>query len=179
MSKHWREVPKPPQVAALPVDQRGYPIFFTVSKQNDPIDIRVLDPVLIVEAGRRKLCSICGQALDYWVWFLGGPRDVAQRGFAEPPMHRACLDYAIAVCPYLSNTYEARVREDDPERFDLIHQPLPRPDRMALYKTRTYRMVRNGPGISFLVAPAREIEWRSSDGRELIEREVIVSYRTF
>lgn len=168
--KHWQTISKPPHIAALPIDEgTGFPVFFTVQPNDDrPVDFRAVNPVRFIECARKNLCGICGQQNDYWIWFLGGACDVAQRAFAEPGMHRACVEYALAVCPFLSNRYDIRDRERDADRFTQRQDiPRRRPERLALYKTRSYKIVQNGPAYSFLVAPAKQIEWRTSDGKPL------------
>ena len=61
----------------------------------------------------RMLCTVCGQpthAPDRW-WF--GAPDVVDgyRTTTEAPVHRACVDHALVVCPHL------RGRGSPPMRF--------------------------------------------------------------
>jgi hypothetical protein len=164
----------PPQVAALPRDPRGYPVFFAVyvDAEGTP-DFRVTDDAKRRQCWRERRCGICGDELGYWLWFIGGERSVANRLFSDPPMHEDCARYAMAVCPFLARP-QAKYAPDVEERADRLEEggaevhvtdttQTKRPAHMALYRTRRFEVVQlpaiAGGGLSARAAPAKAIEW--------------------
>ena len=101
------EVPMPERIAALERDARGYPIPFTVMRDKDGQAVFTVNDSrqekLCVE---NRLCHICGQALDAFPWFVGGPGSAYLNGkqgvYFNGSMHRDCLHYAMEVCPHLA-----------------------------------------------------------------------------
>lgn len=185
----WRDVPMPPQVAALPRDPRGYPVFYAVQREGyvpgEPADFRTLEVDHHVEAGQKRLCAICARSLPYWLWFLGGPMCLANRIFGDGPMHRDCMDYALQVCPYLTHASMEYAVVKDPsfmERVDddLVGDPnviTRRPERMLLYRTRGYRIITHTGGKPvFRVEPPVEVQWLTNDARSLPPDEARKSY---
>lgn len=128
--KNWKDVPKPPGVAELETDERGYPIFFAIQPpKGRPLDFRVLNVRNHVEIANKNLCAICGKKNGYWLSFIGGPMCIKGPSsdgmrtmldhdeipdpqgswlkgtfgiFGDGPMHRECAEYAMQVCPYLT-----------------------------------------------------------------------------
>lgn len=129
--KDWQKVPKPERVAQLEVDERGYPIFYAIQPPpGKALDFRVLNVEHHMLTAKKKLCAICGQKLDHWLHFIGGPMCLKGRGgdrtrrdlkaldggpfeppalrrdifgiFGDGPMHRECAHYALQVCPFLT-----------------------------------------------------------------------------
>ncbi len=103
--KTWRDLSRtdvPARVAALPVDERGYPIPHTVKWIDGKPDFRVIDPEKWHKAVRLRCCSLCGQSLGARMAFVGGEKSIANRLFVDPPMHRDCAIYALQVCPFLA-----------------------------------------------------------------------------
>lgn len=111
MSPH--DVPIPARMRSLPLDQRGYPMakFAFIDSQGNP-------QFTINDEPRRQhhlfndLCPICGQALNRFRWFVGGPASAMHvKGcYIDPPMHDECAHYALLVCPYLAApSYAGRI----------------------------------------------------------------------
>jgi hypothetical protein len=97
--------PIPQQMRHLPLDQRGYPIFFGAYIDSDGT------PHFTVNDDRKRalmiahdLCSICGKKLFRGRWFCGGPASALhERGcYIDMPMHGDCIHFALTVCPYLA-----------------------------------------------------------------------------
>lgn len=97
----------PPRVAALPRDDRGYPIPYIVLRDNDDKPIFTAnDMSLVWKAVREGLCHVCGQPLDDLVWFVGGVGSAFLNGnvgrYADGPMHHECLRFAVQYCPHIA-----------------------------------------------------------------------------
>lgn len=105
MTKAIRNVPIPRLMQHLPLDQRGYPIFFGayVDSTGTPF-FTVNDEYKRYLMIKHDLCSICGKPLLRGRWFCGGPASALhERGcYIDMPMHDDCVHYALAVCPYLA-----------------------------------------------------------------------------
>lgn len=175
MNQNWRGVPKPPGVAELETDPRGYPILFTVQPdEGQELDFRVVNPRRRRRCAREGLCGVCGKKLGYWMVFIGGPRSAENRVFSDPPMHEECAKYALEVCPFLTMPtmqYKQRGYEDKSKYTCDPHAIAEKPGRMAVYVTRGFR-VEAGRGRDwwiFRAKPAKRIEWRGADGRPLDE----------
>src|SRR5262245_2939618 len=97
----------PPRIAALPRDHRGYPVPYIVlyDEQGKPA-FTANDAEKVWQAVRDKLCHICGQALDSYSWFVGGPGSAYLNGdnaaYTDGPMHEDCMQFAMRVCPHLT-----------------------------------------------------------------------------
>jgi hypothetical protein len=93
----------PPRIAALPKDDRGYPIFFTVLVGNDgKPNFRAQDPYKWEAGVQDGLCGICGTKLGKRMAFVGGPRSIKSRYFTDLPMHESCALYALKTCPFIA-----------------------------------------------------------------------------
>ncbi len=177
----WRDVPKPPQIAALPVDERtGFPILFSVQPpEGHPLNFRAVNPANMVRCGKERLCGVCGQRLAYWMYFLGGDQDRTDRLFGEPPMHRECLEYSLHVCPFLSHSYEPLHKPVSDEHGAFMgkdpNRHNSRAERMVIYQTRAFKMdvfsrrVPQGTQVTvtYKAAPFTAIEYRTADGKPL------------
>lgn len=103
--KAWRDldsVPMPARIARLPRDRRGYPIPVNVLSSNGVLDFRATDPAKMAKIIQQRYCALCGERLGVHMAFVGGPRSMASRYFADAPMHRDCAIYALQVCPFLA-----------------------------------------------------------------------------
>lgn len=98
-------VPVPPEMQALPRDRRGLPIPANVfrDKAGAP-HFTINDDVKTMQALREDRCAICWGRLTRGRWFVGGPLSALHEhgAFGDPPGHRACITYALQVCPYLA-----------------------------------------------------------------------------
>jgi hypothetical protein len=95
----------PRRMASLPRDPRGYPIPVIVWRDPEgrphfTINSEAQRAFSVIDG----TCSICGQPLLLERWFVGGPVSAfdPNGAYADPPMHRECLHYALRVCPYLA-----------------------------------------------------------------------------
>lgn len=84
-----------PRFGLLPV-----PWFVTNFPDGKP-DFRVVDGSRMIEAIKRQVCWVCGQALGRFLSFAIGPMCTINRVSGEPPQHRECSIYSAQVCPFL------------------------------------------------------------------------------
>lgn len=142
----------------------AHPVPFTTWRNptTDVPDFRVIDTARQIEAIEHRLCGICGQKMDYWVAFIGGPMAIAARQFRDPAMHDDCARFAAIACPFLNGRqHEMRdgAEEKHPglvEHDDAIAGTL---EKTLLYRTRSYdwRVVEKH-GVVIFAAPAKHIE---------------------
>lgn len=92
----------PARIAALPKDERGYPIFFTVLVRDGKANFRAQDPEKWELGVRESLCGICGSKLGKKIAFVGGPLSIKSRYFTDLPMHESCAVYAMQACPFIA-----------------------------------------------------------------------------
>lgn len=138
-----KSIPIPAQMKHLPLDPRGYPIFFgaLVGKDGSPYftinDERRREAMIA-----RDLCSICGKRLFKFRWFAGGPQSAFdERGvYIDMPMHDDCVHYALRVCPYLAAPRyirEVGVRQSEMARASdgtfIIEDPIMIPERPEVF----------------------------------------------
>jgi hypothetical protein len=163
----WRDRPMPPAVAALPRDPRGYPILYSIQQDDGTYNFLAMDPRRVMMCAQQHLCGVCGQSLAPPLSFVGGPLSLANRVYSEPPMHRACFDYAHAVCPFLVNPHYQRVmaRQDRPTNLqrDSTGTPLDA-RRFAVVTTARYWFhIHDGTPL-FRIFPAMRVEWFGDEG---------------
>lgn len=160
------DVPIPDRLAHLERDERGFPIFWAATNPDVPGDysFRGIYAKRAFQSANDGLCQLCGTELAYWICFAGGPMSISNRVFSEPPMHRDCLEYAFAVCPFLLRGGWDRTKQKDLAAAVAIADPngtLDKPDRWGIYVTRSYQFRVERGSILFRVAPAKQIIWKN------------------
>lgn len=165
----------PVRMQALATYQ-GLPIpFFTLIRDGRP-DFRVHDAKRHHAAMTRRLCGVCGAALDYWIFFLLGPNGVKERLSYMPAMHEECARASMVLCPFLA--VEERTHRSTPLKDGdvALAKPPPKPPRSALVQTRGYaitypdRPLRGAEYAAF--APPIAVTWhRYVDGKLVPEEE--------
>lgn len=110
-----RDIRLPDNMRHLPVSKKGYPVPFFVEKVDGEWDFRVIHPLKVVYAFRRKVCWVCGQSLGSKLAFVAGPMCIITSTTAEPPLHLSCARYAAIACPFLANPRMKRNAADMPE----------------------------------------------------------------
>lgn len=155
-----RQTPMPERIAALPRDGRGYPVPWFVPVIDGKPDMQLLDERKQLRAIKERRCAVCGEPVGYWIAFITGPLGVANRVVNDPGMHEECARYAIAVCPFIARAGARRAAKHHPDSERAIGGVDARPDRMALYVTRSYRAISpDGRNVLIRMAPAARIEW--------------------
>lgn len=115
MSAPLAHVEIPKALRKRPRDRRGYPIpWIVLIDTNKRPHFTINDGARTLACGRKKLCGLCGGKLRKDIAFVGGTRCFLSPmgAFSDPPMHRDCAAYALAVCPYLAAPSYAK-RIDD------------------------------------------------------------------
>lgn len=153
----------PVQIQQLPRDAYGRPITYVTynDTSTDPpvVDFRITDINRRVECYERRLCGVCGWALDYFITFVGGPNSAEARWYVDPAMHEGCADFSIAVCPHLSR-YKSRFSERafDPSITAVNRLPMVKAEHIVKYVTRDYK-IGHGPTGELMVyaSPAKQL----------------------
>lgn len=165
MKFHTAEVPE--RVKNLPT-YKGIPIpFTTLIDDNGKPQFKLTNENIWVSK-RDGLCSICGQALDYWKAFMVTQDEADSRMVWENPQHEECLRWAFNVCPWLYYSKAKYTNAEDikvggyqafdahPDRFDAKE----RPQQLGIYICNNYKnvIVQKRYRICKVSAPKR-IEW--------------------
>lgn len=80
---------------------------FMVDEHRDPIRFTELDMAHVAECAERVRCGICGGKIKRGPIAFIGPDD-DRSCFADPWMHPACADVAMAQCPFLAGRRDWR-----------------------------------------------------------------------
>lgn len=108
-----REPRLPKRMEHLERDHRGYPIPVMVFRdQAGRPHFTINNLERTAEVIHQDQCGICGRVLLKIRWFVGGPKSAFDEhgAYADPPMHRDCMHYALQVCPYLAiPSYAGRI----------------------------------------------------------------------
>ena len=169
------------RIAALPLDDRGYPVPFFVATIDGKPDFRVIDPEKWVACHKKKLCWVCGQGLGSKLAFVVGPMCTINRTTAEPPMHRSCAEYSTRACPFLSKPQMVR-REDEvtEDRSGNVsgHMVKRNPGVICLWMTKTYRLFQDAHGKPLIrMGEPFDVTWWK-EGRPATREEVLVPFRS-
>ena len=167
--KPWRdlsEVEIPARIARLTRDERGYPIPVNVLVADGVPDFRTIDPTKVMWAAQHKRCALCGDPLGSHIAFVGGPRSMESRWFADAPMHRDCAIYALQVCPFLAApSFGYRKSVPDDTAVNLL-VPTERPEVFGLGVTRGYELAMHGGHLLWHAKPFESLSWWKG-GREV------------
>jgi hypothetical protein len=176
----------PPALAERPLDEEhGLPIPFVYEYDDGSHDFGVINRRRSIQCALSRLCGMCGTSLEYDIAFLGGPKAAESRSFTDPPMHVACAEVAIELCPQLHRHNTTRADRDaedgEPRRrlrpgvttADLF--TADRPSEWVLYLTHNFEIERataEGGGLVLVFHPGvafAERRFRFEDGsmREL------------
>jgi hypothetical protein len=109
---------------------------FMVDATREPIDFKELDADHVDQCAERTRCGICGRRIRSGPIAFIGPDD-GRTCFADPWMHPACAELAMAQCPFLTGRRDWR---DSAARADPLTQPYSRGMRMVLaFNWRSHR----------------------------------------
>ncbi len=81
---------------------------YMVDAARQPIDFKVLDSSHVEKCAKHRRCGICGRRINHGrlVAFIGPADD--RSCFADPWMHPACAELAMAQCPFLRGSRDWR-----------------------------------------------------------------------
>ena len=173
-------IPIPHYMRHLPISAKGFPIPWFVSKLgNGEYDIRIADGSKIPRAVRQKLCWLCGNTLGRHLAFVIGPMCAVNRITSEPPCHRACAEYAVAACPFLTQPRMRRNEKDKPdEAKNAAGIMLSRnPGVVLIWMTKTFTPFRphaGNAGTLFKLGKPEALMFYS-EGRQATREEIIAS----
>lgn len=109
-----KDLPIPPELSHLPVDKRGYPVPYFVTKVKGEWEFRFIDINHIKKIIREELCHICGKPLKGSdVYFISGPRGFQNRASSDAGMHEVCARFSLEACPHLYYQKAERRRNDE------------------------------------------------------------------
>jgi hypothetical protein len=148
----------------------GFPITYVTQMNGDQPDFRTIDVVRVLYCMKYRVCGICGGDIsdNEWICFIGGQKSAASRAFIDPPMHSECAYYAAKVCPYLAGT--RREYGSMPNKTEKLGQvdaifklDQERPDRMCIYKCKSYKFVVTHEFQPICIADKRRsvIDWKA------------------
>ena len=93
----------PDAIAALPRDDRGYPVPWFVAWVGGKPEFRCADSAKFARAVKQKRCWICGEQLDPRQHvFVIGPMCMVNRITSEPPCHESCAIFSVRNCSFLT-----------------------------------------------------------------------------
>ena len=162
-------------MAYLPVDRRGYPVPYFVSRVNDEWDFRVVQPEKQILAMKNNLCWICGQSLGIKKAFVTGPMCVITKTSAEPPSHLSCAQYAAIACPFLASPRMKRNAKDLPESHVAPSGIgiMRNPGVAAVLVTRSWKPFSDSNGgVLIRMGDPEEVEWYAE--RKRATREQVI-----
>lgn len=165
----------PPQIRALPLDPRGYPIpwFVGTNPRTGDRDFRVIHTEQVARAVKDRRCWICGRKLGEFCTFAIGPMCAVNRVSSEPPSHLDCARFAVKACPFLTNPEARR----DPRNLPIEEDTTPglkierNPGATLLWRARRYKW---GPDRLFHLGDPVAVEWWAQ-GRPATRVEVLAS----
>ena len=163
----------PPQIAALPLDVRGYPVPAFVPWINGEPEFRAVYPETAAWVHRKSLCWICGRPLPGLKAFVIGPMCAVNRISSEPPSHLDCASFAATACPFLSRPMAKRkpIEGAVAGPGQMIER---NPGVTLVWLTRSYRIQREHNGLLFRIGPPVAVQWYA-EGREASRDEVMAS----
>lgn len=142
----------PDAMAALPVDERGYPVPKFVEWVNGKPDFRVMSAKHWVACVKQNLCWLCGGKLGKRKWFVIGPMCCVNRVSAEPPSHRLCAEFAVKNCPFLTKPLARRNDRGLPDGKHVGGIMIERnPGVSAIWETENFKITSDGQGGYVLI----------------------------
>jgi hypothetical protein len=170
--------PIPRRMRHLPCDERGFVVpWFACHDDTGRPHISLRDDEKWWEAVRRDRCWLCGQPLAVFKAFVATPSNVVMRVVFEPPSHLDCAEYAMRVCPYLSNPAIRRMQhaERHVDQDWLVRhagqRPAPNPGVFAVWVTRSYTLARLRDEPAITIGDPESVRWWTR-GRPATDAEV-------
>lgn len=170
----------PPNIAKLPIDERGYPIPFFVAYVDGKPEFRAADPRKKMICILQKRCWVCGERVRAPFAFTIGPMCCYNTISAEPPAHIECSLWSVKGCPFLSKPkMERRDHEELSKSFGqgagvMITR---NPGAIAVWVTKNYKLVRDGDSYLFKIGVPDSVSWWR-EGRPATRAEVQESINT-
>jgi len=165
----------PPGIAALCVDDRGWPVPWFVSWRIDRRgpDFRAVDAGKVGTALRMRICWCCGQKLGETAVFLVGPMCGINRISSEPPSCHDCAGWAVRACPFLLNPNMRRMPSEAGDQevgVMLKHNP----GVTLLWQSESWEPFRVDGGVLIDIGDPISAVW-AKEGRAATREEVDAS----
>ena len=171
-------IPIPARMKHLPISENGFPTpWFVPHDQNGEPVPQAADPAKRLRAYRNHLCWCCGQPLGIHLAFVLGSMCSINRVTAEPASHRACAEYAVKACPFLSKPRMKRnptilAEHKVPTAGIMIER---NPGVALIWMTRFYKPFKDQDGgVLFSVGDPDEVLF-FCEGRKATRAEVLES----
>ncbi len=169
------------RMAALPVDERGYPIPFFVSWIDGKPDFRLVDPAKFRRCVKEKICWVCGQPMGTFKSFVIGPMCAINRTSGDPPTHLDCALWSVKGCPFLTKPKMHRREDELTEscKANVAGEMIERnPGVTMVWTTKTYNLFPDGNGkpLFEIGEPESITFWR--EGRTATRAEIEESITT-
>jgi hypothetical protein len=150
MSEDWT-ADIPLKMQNLPLDHRRKVPIPRMNLTPDGVDFTTINNETVIECGRDRLCGICGNALSYWIAFVGGPISASTGAYTDPPFHVECAEAAFRFCPHIARKVHRRTPDDRmPEgSWKSVGAVEEKPERWIIGITRDYKMIPWGRGVLF------------------------------
>jgi hypothetical protein len=125
---------------------------------------------------KARRCWLCGGVMGKFLTFPIGPMCAITRTTAEPPSHLDCAEYAVRVCPFLTQPRMRRNEVDLPADTSMAGIGIRRnPGVTILWTCTDYRLFNDGRGgILFKVGEPKHVE-RWAEGRAATSEELLES----
>lgn len=153
-------------------ERRKVPVPLFNVMRDGSVNFTGINAQTVVNCGIDRRCGICGNDLDYWIAFIGGPVSLANRVYSDPPMHRECAEAAMTYCPHIRVRNHRRT-PDEKQPDDSWASPaavMEKPEEWIIALTRQYKMIPHGPGVLFRAATIKDtLRYRYSNAG-LLER---------
>lgn len=168
--------PVPFRLRARPI-VRGYPLpWFVCEVAPGEFDFRVVDGRKMKPAIEQRLCWLCGRKLGSFLAFSIGPMCAITRTISEPPSHRACAEWAMQACPFLTQRESGYRTSNLPDGVSApAGIPITRqPGVACLWITKRFRPFRADDGLLFKIGDPVEVRW-FRQGRVATRNEILAS----
>ncbi len=172
-------IPPPARMASLPRDSRGYVVPYFVGYVDGKPDFRCADHQKLVTCVRGRKCWLCGQGLQRRMTFVLGPMCGLNRTSSEPPSHHDCAQYAVRVCPFLTEPRAHRIEHGLPANSQEAPGVMLKrnPGVTLLWVTETYRTFDAGNGVLIRIGDPLAVEFWA-EGRRATLDETVESIET-
>jgi hypothetical protein len=131
------------RLARRPYDERRkIPVPYFNVMEDGSVNYTGINAHTTIKCGKENLCGICSEPLTNWIAFIGGPVSLANRTYADPPLHEECALAAVKYCPHI-NRRAHRPTKDEKYDPDTTWKPPQgdKPDEWIIAITRNFKMV--------------------------------------
>jgi hypothetical protein len=165
----------PPRIAALPRDDRGYPVPWFVHWNDGKPDFRIAGRDKREIAVTEKRCWVCGEQLGRWMAFVIGPMCAVNKTTSEPPCHLECAEFSAKACPFLTLPKAHRRDAGLPEEQNIPGFGIMRnPGCCLIWVCRGYGIFGVHNGWLIKLPPPERTIWYA-EGRMATRNEVMES----